>query len=56
LMVFIIKHYKSFKLPFNELPLGFLHGLGAFIVFLKSVTNVFGLLKAIDPIKLILFQ
>jgi hypothetical protein len=42
-------------LPFNELPLGFLHGLGAFMGSLKSVSNVFSLLKTIESIKLIFF-
>jgi hypothetical protein len=56
LRVFIIKHDKSIKLSFNELPLGFLHGLGAFMGSLKSVSNVFGLLKTIDPINLIFFN
>jgi hypothetical protein len=55
LRVFIIKHDKSIKLPFNELPLGFLHGLGALLGSLKRVTYVFGPLKTIDPIKLIFF-
>jgi hypothetical protein len=43
-------------LSFNELPLGFLHGLGAFMGSLKSVSNVFSLLKTIDPINLIFFN
>jgi hypothetical protein len=46
----------SIRLPFNELPLGFLYETGAFMGSLKSVSYVFGLLKTIDPIKLILFQ